>query len=188
MVARSFISNTEGPGSGGCTESVRARRASTRDPPSVRADLGKTGIQGQGPPETPAAPSLQWSSSSTIKEPTSGAIPSGTRPGTTGVPTTGTCQDSPTAGSRSKGSQPTERSSTGTPDGRASLAGSRSWECPVWRASYQDSLHKSHYRVRQQSTDPDTATKGLRRFAKWLNGEKTGPSLKEKLLAILACL
>ena len=58
----------------------------------------------------------------------------------------------------------------------------------VWRDSYQDSLHKSHYRVRQQSTDPDTATKGLRRFAKWLNGEKTGPSLKEKLLAILACL
>ena len=58
----------------------------------------------------------------------------------------------------------------------------------VWRDSYQDSLHKSHYRVRLQSTDPDTATKGLRRFAKWLNGEKTGPSLKEKLLEILSCL
>ena len=58
----------------------------------------------------------------------------------------------------------------------------------VWRDSYQDSLHKSHYRVREQSTDPDTATKALRSFARWINGKKIGPTLKEKLREILAAL
>ena len=37
----------------------------------------------------------------------------------------------------------------------------------VWRGSYQDNLSKSHYRVREQSTDADTATKGLKRLTKW---------------------
>ena len=31
----------------------------------------------------------------------------------------------------------------------------------------QDTLSKSHYRVREQSTDADTATKGLKRLTKW---------------------
>ena len=55
----------------------------------------------------------------------------------------------------------------------------------VWRHAYQGGLSKSHYRVREQSTDPDTATKALRRFKKWLHGKGNGPSLKEKLQEIL---
>ena len=58
----------------------------------------------------------------------------------------------------------------------------------VWRDAYQDGLHKSHYRVREQSKDADTATKALRSFAKWINGRKIGPTLKEKLREILAAL
>ena len=43
----------------------------------------------------------------------------------------------------------------------------------VWRGSYQDTLSQSHYRAREQSTNPDTATKGLRRFTKWIWSDKT---------------
>ena len=55
----------------------------------------------------------------------------------------------------------------------------------VWRHAYQGNLSQSHYRVREQSTDTDAATKGLRRFKKWLHGKGNGPSLKEKLQEIL---
>ena len=57
----------------------------------------------------------------------------------------------------------------------------------VWRHSYQGQLSKSNYRVREQATDPDTATKALRKFVKWLN--KTGEpevSVREQLKDILA--
>ena len=40
----------------------------------------------------------------------------------------------------------------------------------------------------EQSKDADTATKALRSFAKWINGRKIGPTLKEKLREILAAL
>ena len=43
----------------------------------------------------------------------------------------------------------------------------------VWRGAYQDSLSKSHYRVREQSSEADVATKGLRRFTKWVHNEKS---------------
>ena len=56
----------------------------------------------------------------------------------------------------------------------------------VWRHAYQDRLSKSHYRVREQSGDPDTATKALRKLAKWLHqrGQST-MSFKEKLQEFL---
>ena len=57
----------------------------------------------------------------------------------------------------------------------------------VWRHSYQDKLSKSNYRVREQATDPDTATKALRLLAKWLNeGGEPAISVKEQLKDILS--
>ena len=56
----------------------------------------------------------------------------------------------------------------------------------VWRGSYQDRLHKSSYRCREQPTDPDAATKALRLFARWLHQDgNPEPSLKEKLKALV---
>ena len=54
----------------------------------------------------------------------------------------------------------------------------------VWRHSYQDRLDASHYRTREQSTDPDTACKALRRLVRFIRGQKTR-SFKEQLRAFL---
>ena len=58
----------------------------------------------------------------------------------------------------------------------------------VWRYSYQPSLPKSSYEIREQSRDSDTATKGLRLFAKWLFDKAPKPSVKRQLQDILATL
>ena len=50
----------------------------------------------------------------------------------------------------------------------------------VWRHSYQDKLPKSHYRSREQSTNPDTSLKGLKRFVKFIHGARTR-SFREQL-------
>ena len=42
-------------------------------------------------------------------------------------------------------------------------------EC-VWRHSYQDRLDVSHYRTREQSTNPDLACKALRRLMRFFHG------------------
>ena len=60
-------------------------------------------------------------------------------------------------------------------------------EC-VWRGAYQDGLHRSHYRVREQPTDSDVATKGLRRFTRWLHDANGGPSIKDRLRDLLLSL
>ena len=52
----------------------------------------------------------------------------------------------------------------------------------VWRHSYQGQLSKSNYRVREQATDPDTATKALRKLVKWFNQDgEPEVSVKEQL-------
>ena len=56
----------------------------------------------------------------------------------------------------------------------------------VWRASYQSTLPKSSYEVRDQSKDSDKATKALRKFAKWLYEDEVKTSIKEQLQGILA--
>ena len=56
-------------------------------------------------------------------------------------------------------------------------------EC-VWRHSYQDRLDISHYRTREQSTNPDLACKALRRLVKFFHGAKT-KSFKEQLQAFM---
>ena len=59
----------------------------------------------------------------------------------------------------------------------------------VWRGRYQDNLHKSFYRCREQSKDADEATKALRRFARWIvqnPDEPTKPlERKEKFMAAM---
>ena len=46
--------------------------------------------------------------------------------------------------------------------------------------------HKSTYKEREQSLDPDTATAALRKFARWLHQDgKPKPSVKQQLKAIL---
>ena len=56
----------------------------------------------------------------------------------------------------------------------------------VWRLSYQDKLDKSNYRVREQSTDVDTATKALRKLAKWFTkGGDPKAEVRERLEGIL---
>ena len=62
-------------------------------------------------------------------------------------------------------------------------------EC-VWRHSYQGGLSRSHYRVREQSTDPDTATKALLLFAKWLHETNQQPTMtfKERLKEFMETL
>ena len=56
----------------------------------------------------------------------------------------------------------------------------------VWRSHYQSALLKSGVKTREQSEDPDTATRALRRFAEWLyDGNEPQPSLKQQLAAIL---
>ena len=57
----------------------------------------------------------------------------------------------------------------------------------VWRTSYQNSLPKSLYEIREQSTDSDVACQALRCFASWLFDQKK-PSIKEQLQGILATL
>ena len=57
-----------------------------------------------------------------------------------------------------------------------------------WRNSYQRKLTKSGYRQREQSEDPEIATKALRRFARWLHTSIERPpkvplSRTEKMLA-----
>ena len=56
-------------------------------------------------------------------------------------------------------------------------------EC-VWRHSYQDRLDVSHYRTREQSTNPDLACKALRRLVKFFHGAKT-KTFKEQLRAFM---
>ena len=58
----------------------------------------------------------------------------------------------------------------------------------TWRDSYQPSIPRTTFPDRRQSGDPDTATRALRAFAKWLNEEKENKSLKQKLEEILAQL
>ena len=59
----------------------------------------------------------------------------------------------------------------------------------VWRHSYQGRLSRSYYRVREQSTDPDTATKALRTLAKWMHQKgKATMSFKEKLQQFMETL
>ena len=56
----------------------------------------------------------------------------------------------------------------------------------VWRTNYQDKLDRSNYRVRDQPTDPDVATKALRKLVKWF--QETGapkPSLRSQLETML---
>ena len=56
----------------------------------------------------------------------------------------------------------------------------------VWRSHYQQALLKSGIKTRDQSEDPDTATRALRRFAEWLHdGDEPKPSLKQQLAAIM---
>ena len=56
----------------------------------------------------------------------------------------------------------------------------------VWRHSYQDQLDRSNYRVREQSTDVDLATKALRKLAMWISkGGQPKAELKERLQGIL---
>ena len=59
----------------------------------------------------------------------------------------------------------------------------------VWRGRYQDNLHKSYYRCREQSKDPDEATKALRTFARWIvqnPAEPTQPLQRsEKMMAAM---
>ena len=60
-------------------------------------------------------------------------------------------------------------------------------EC-CWRNSYQRKLTKSGYRNREQSEDPEEATKALRRFARWLHAAVDRPpkvplTRTEKMLA-----
>ena len=57
----------------------------------------------------------------------------------------------------------------------------------VWRGSYQDSLPKSTYEIREQSGDVDIACKALRTFASWLFDQQK-PTVKEQLKSILASL
>ena len=56
----------------------------------------------------------------------------------------------------------------------------------VWRNHYQKALLKSGYRVRKQPNDPDTCTRALRRFAKWLHRGDEDPKKpmdkKERML------
>ena len=59
----------------------------------------------------------------------------------------------------------------------------------VWRHAYQGRLSRSYYRVRVQSTDPDTATKALRKLAKWMHQKgKATMSFKEKLQEFMETL
>ena len=57
----------------------------------------------------------------------------------------------------------------------------------VWRGRYQDNLHKSFYRCREQSKEPDEATKALRSLARWIvqnPNEPTQPLQRsEKIMA-----
>ena len=59
----------------------------------------------------------------------------------------------------------------------------------VWRGRYQDNLHKSFYRCREQSKEADEATKGLRVFARWVvqnPDEPTQPlDRREKFMAAM---
>ena len=59
----------------------------------------------------------------------------------------------------------------------------------VWRGKYQDKLHKSSYRCREQSKEADEATKAIRTFARWVvqnPDEPTQPlNRSQKLLAAM---
>ena len=57
----------------------------------------------------------------------------------------------------------------------------------IWRNHYQGKMSKSGYRTREQSNDPDVATKALGRFAKWLHEDGAPkPSLKTRLAQLMA--
>ena len=59
----------------------------------------------------------------------------------------------------------------------------------VWRNHYEKTLLKSGLKTREQSLDPDLATRALRRFAQWLHEDgQPAPSIKEQLQALLASL
>ena len=59
----------------------------------------------------------------------------------------------------------------------------------VWRGSYQPTLLKDGLKNRDQSQDPDTATRALRRFAQWLHqDQQPPPTVRQQLEAILASL
>ena len=59
----------------------------------------------------------------------------------------------------------------------------------VWRGRYQDKLHNSYYRCRDQSKEADVATKALRMFARWVvqnPDEPTKPLTRsEKFMAAM---
>ena len=56
----------------------------------------------------------------------------------------------------------------------------------VWRVSYQGKLDRSNYRVRDQSTDPDVATRALRRLKKWFHESGAPkPSIRSQLQTLL---
>ena len=57
----------------------------------------------------------------------------------------------------------------------------------VWRSHYQGKLSKCGYRTREQSNDPDVATKALKRFAQWLHQDGAPkPSVKTRLAQLMA--
>ena len=56
----------------------------------------------------------------------------------------------------------------------------------IWRGHYEPKLMKSGNKTREQSTDTDTATAALRRFAKWIHKDgRPPPSLKQRLRSLL---
>ena len=59
----------------------------------------------------------------------------------------------------------------------------------VWRNHYEKRLLKSGLKTREQSEDPDTATRALFRFAHWLHQDDLPkPSLKQQLASLLDSL
>ena len=59
----------------------------------------------------------------------------------------------------------------------------------VWRNHYENTLLKNGLKTREQSLDPDTACRALRRFAQWLHANQNPPpTVRQQLEAILANL